>query len=183
MLGSVRIRPPPVRFGVPPSSGFESFSLMRFGSVLSLMRFGSVILKRFGSDTPWLECLRLRLVSISSVRVLLSIRFGIWYPCSPFFHFSPPCSFRSHATPLRSDQAFLVTSSRHAPESTTPRSGSDMSDPIPYPIRSPTRSDPVRYPAVFCNFPATVYTPLDGVFDQSNYLNQSQSIPKSHSNI
>ena len=45
---------------------------------------------------------------------------------------------------------------------------------------APIRSDTLQF---FYNFPATVYTPLDGVFDQSNYWNQSQSIPKSHSNI
>ena len=47
-------------------------------------------------------------------------------------------------------------------------------------------SDPIRFgsqPAFFLQLPAAVYTPLDGVFDHSNFSKQSQFMSNSHSNI
>ena len=51
-------------------------------------------------------------------------------------------------------------------------------------VRPPIRSDPVGYfSALFLQLPTTVYTPLDGVSDQSNTSRQSKIIPYSHSNM
>ena len=115
-----------------PPSGFGSFSLMRFGSVLSLMRFGSVILKRFGSD-----------IALGSVRNMVSMLLFLPLQSSLFLpipRYAPPirpglpcCLFTSCSRKYHAPVRF-----RHV-----------RSDP--YPIRSPTRSDPDLC-SISCNF-------------------------------